>query len=347
LLVSFVPRPGRATAIFPSPPLPAAQRPIPGAWFAVMLVVSLALLAGMMQRAGVVFDVGAPINLPFYAALAILAAVRWHWRRPSSHMTRAARDMAEYATLFMAISLIGATASYPVAAFSHGFADAALQRADATLRFDWLAWYRFTAAHASVQFASRLAYAMIYVSPAILLGYFALAGRAREARDFLAAVGLAAVITLVAFRFMPAVGPFAYLWHGPISYLPVSDLWQPQLIPELRQHVAPPVDFGHLVGLVSAPSFHAAAAVLLIIFALPTPRIVRAVLLFVNAAMLLATPVEGTHYLTDMILGAAVAFAAIGVIRGVRGWLGSGEYVVEERMQADRVSVAPPLAEAA
>jgi hypothetical protein len=339
LLVTFVPRSGRATATIPASPTPVAQRPIPGAWFVAGIALSLALLAALMQHTKAVFDIGAPINLPYYAAIGLLAAIRWYQRNATSRPLRALRDMAEYAALFMAISLIGATASYPVAALSHGFADAALQRADAALGFDWLAWYRFTAAHPAVQVVSRSAYAMIYVSPAILLGYLSWAGRKREARDFLAAVAIAAAITLFAFSFMPAIGPFAYLWHGPIAYLPVSDLWQPQLIPQLREHTAPALDLGHLVGLVSAPSFHAAAAVLLIMFALPTPQAVRAVLLVVNAAMLLSTPVEGTHYLTDMILGAGVAFVAIGAVRGVRMWLGSGDYVISE--QAELGNVVP------
>jgi len=304
------------------PPLSPAERAIPRMWFAVALAAALLGLAVLMLRAGVVFDFGAPANLPFLVAVLALGAIRWRFRRPATERARAARDMSEYCITFMAISLIGATASYPVAAFSHGFADAALQRADAALHFNWLAWYGFVAAHPLVQAISRAAYATIYLSPAILLFYYAWAGRRREAHDFLAAVALAAALTLVAFRFMPAVGPFAYLWHGPIPYLPVSDLWQPQLIPQLRNHAAPPLDFGHLVGLVSAPSFHAAAAALLIVFALPLPRGVRVPLLVLNVAMLLSTPVEGTHYLTDMILGALVAFTAIGAIRGTRLWLG-------------------------
>jgi len=41
----------------------------------------------------------------------------------------------------------------------------------------------------------------------------------------------------------------------------------------------------------------------------------RAPLVAVNAAMLLSTPVEGTHYLIDMILGAVVAVVAIVAVR--------------------------------
>ena len=59
------------------------------------------------------------------------------------------------------------------------------------------------------------------------------------------------------------------------------------------------------------------SAVLYIIAAWPIRRL-RWPLLALNIAMLLATPVEGTHYLTDMIVGAMVAVAAsIAVRRGL------------------------------
>ncbi|WP_338329099.1 phosphatase PAP2 family protein [Sphingobium yanoikuyae] len=70
---------------------------------------------------------------------------------------------------------------------------------------------------------------------------------------------------------------------------------------------------GQLRGIVSAPSFHTAAAVLYIaagwrIAALRWPIVA------LNAAMLLSTPVEGTHYLIDMILGLGVALTALALM---------------------------------
>jgi hypothetical protein len=48
----------------------------------------------------------------------------------------------------------------------------------------------------------------------------------------------------------------------------------------------------------------------------------------INATMLLATPVEGTHYLADMIAGALVAGAAILIVRiGLGALVGDGRVV--------------------
>ena len=210
-------------------------------------------------------------------------------------------------------SLMGAVASYPVAALTHGYYDAQLQRIDVALGFDWLAWYRLVAASPLLQQAGIIAYRSIYLTPVVLLGWFAATGERALAYRFLATFWLAAVATLALYSLMPAVGPFSYLWHQPIAYMPESELWQPGLIPLLRTHGLQVVDLGSLRGIVSAPSFHAAAATLYIVTAWRIPRL-RWPLLFVNAAMLLATPVEGTHYLIDIILGAVVSLAAIAVV---------------------------------
>ena len=124
------------------------------------------------------------------------------------------------------------------------------------------------------------------------------------------------LLTLVMFWFMPAIGPLGYLWQGPVPYMPASELWQPQLFPVLRDHAMRDVDLGHLVGLVSAPSFHTAAALLYIACAWPMARL-RWPVVGVNVAMLLSTPVEGTHYLADMLIGALVAGLSWGIVAGV------------------------------
>ena len=89
-------------------------------------------------------------------------------------------------------------------------------RVDAALRFDWLAWYRLVAEHRALQLLGVAAYQSIYLTPAALLAWFAATGRRRDAHHFLAAFWLAAILTLALFHWMPAIGPFALLWKGPI-----------------------------------------------------------------------------------------------------------------------------------
>lgn len=299
---------------------PLAERAIPGRWIAGILISSMVAVAILMHFAGLTIDPTDFNTLVYATVFAALAAIRWTWRNPGSNTTRIVRDIAEYFGVFTALSVTGALASYPIASFTHGFADEALHGIDLALNFNWLGWYELVATHPTLQVLGRIAYAMIYVSPAILLGYLAVTNQRREALDFIAAMWMAALITLICYRFMPAKGPLSYLVEGPLPYLPVSDLWQANLIPALRANMAPVVDLGHLVGLVSAPSFHTAAAVLLVSFGV-RQRHIGVPLVLINLAMLWSTVVEGTHYLSDMILGALVALVAVGIVRLTRAAL--------------------------
>jgi len=284
-----------------------------GWWIGGGMIFSLAILTMMMHVAGLSIDPYDADNIPFYVSGVVLLALRFGLREGIWRHARAVADCAEYYGVFTMLALMGAVASYPVAALTHGFHDAALQRIDALLHFDWLAWYRLVAETPVLQTLGLAAYRSIYLTPAILFATFAFTGDRVAAHRFLATFWLTAIGTLILYAFMPAIGPFSYLWHQPIAYMPESEQWQHGLIPALRDHSVRVVDLGHLRGIVSAPSFHAAAATLYINAAWRMPRL-RWPVLALNAAMLLATPVEGTHYLIDILLGTIVALAAIATL---------------------------------
>ncbi len=268
--------------------------------------MGLAACMSLLWATGLRVDLFSRSNIPYYAILAVGPLVRGWCLRDGRRWSLVVADIVEYYTLFIAMALTGATCSYPVSALSVGFADAGLQRIDELLQFDWVAWYELVAAHRSLQLLGIAAYQSIFVTPALLLGWFAVTGQRREAHRFLAAFAISAVMALAIYSQMPAIGPFAFLWHGPIPYMPMSELWQPDLIPALRAHSFTVIDLGQLRGLVSAPSFHAASATLYIAAAQRCGPL-RWWLTALPCAMLLSTPVEGTHYLIDLILGAGVA----------------------------------------
>jgi hypothetical protein len=272
--------------------------------------LSVALCGGLLWMAGLRVDPLQPGNIPYFVILPLAFAVRPILTRTRFRWARAAADCAEYCSLFTTMALLGAVSSYPVAGLSHGWADAPLQRIDEALHFDWLAWYEATAHHRSLQILGFAAYQSIYVTPAALLTAFAVRGQRGEAHRFLAAFWLAAIVTLTLYWFMPAVGPLTYLWKGPIPYMPSSAIWQEQLIPALRAHQMRYVNLHELRGLVSAPSFHTASGVLYIATAWRSGRL-RWPLTCLSIAMLFSVPVEGTHYFSDMLIGAAVALVAL------------------------------------
>lgn len=286
---------------------------LPAKWIAAGLALAFLALALLMRCAGLSIDPWSPSNLPFAAAaLAALALRIAALRRPVPWLVLVARIAGYYAVL-TAIVLIGAVATYPLAALSHGFSDAALQRADRMLGFDWIGLYETVAAHRGLQLLGTAAYRSIYVTPAVILAWFAWEGRREEVYRFYATFSLAAFITLALYPLMPAIGPLSYLWHGVLPYLPESEIWQQGLIPALRSGSDRVVDLGQLRGIVSAPSFHTASAFVYIAAGWQIARL-RWAVVAVDVAMLLSTPIEGTHYLSDMILGMLVALVAIAVV---------------------------------
>jgi hypothetical protein len=247
-------------------------------------------------------------------ALTLFICTFCRFRAPATRIGRRSRDAAEYFGVFIFMCLLGAFASYSVAAATNGYSDHYLLLVDRHLGFDWPTLYSWVAAHPLVRGAGRMAYESIFVTPAVLLAYYASAGAKAEARMFIASFWVASMVTLVCFVFMPARGPLAVLWHGPIPYMPISALYQAQLLPVLRRHQIQQIHLEAIQGVVCAPSFHAGCAVLFIAAAWRVKPL-RWPLLALNGAMLLATPVEGTHYLTDIIAGALVAAVSVWAVR--------------------------------
>ena len=282
---------------------------IPGRWLAACLCFSVLATSLMLFHARQTIELGASGFALIVGGIA-LAAIRYRFRDPETRMQRIARDAAEYVGAFALVCLLGAVVSYPEAAVTTGFVDPSLERIDHFFRFDWIAWYELVAAHPILQMLGRAAYAGIFISPIVLLSYFAWIDRKPDARRLILSFWLGALLTLIWFPRVPAVGPLAYLWHGPIPYMPTSALFQAQLLPQLRDHVVHIVDIGALHGIVCTPSFHTTSA-LLYIAAAWRIRVLRVPLVVLNCAMLLSTPVEGTHYLADMLGGALIAAIAL------------------------------------
>jgi membrane-associated phospholipid phosphatase len=74
-------------------------------------------------------------------------------------------------------------------------------------------------------------------------------------------------------------------------------------------------------GIISFPSLHAALAVILVIALWPIPILGWATLTL-NALMLAATPIEGSHYLSDVLAGIAVAIVSFAAARRIAASIG-------------------------
>ena len=87
-------------------------------------------------------------------------------------------------------------------------------------------------------------------------------------------------------------------------------------LPPTRDGALRHLDLLGLGGIVTFPSFHAASAVLYA-WALWPVRWMRPIVVLAFTAMLAATPINGGHYLIDIIAGIAIAVLAIVAARRV------------------------------
>jgi len=131
---------------------------------------------------------------------------------------------------------------------------------------------------------------------------------------------VALIICLVCLPFVPAQGPYVY-YGIPVEKSPYLDRFFPwQMGPQItglrlggfRDVTA------SAAGLVSIPSFHAAAGVLFI-WASWGWRTLRWPILLLDIAMICTAPVNGAHYLIDLIAGCVLAGGVVLAIGRLSG----------------------------
>jgi membrane-associated phospholipid phosphatase len=147
----------------------------------------------------------------------------------------------------------------------------------------------------------------------VIVAALPLASHYRRTAEFVCAFLLALIATTLITALVPAIGVYGEMG------LVAADF--PNIVPQgyydtlrdaplLRDGSLRTLDLWHLAGVVTFPSFHAAAAVLYA-WAMWPMRLLRLPNLLCNGAMLAATPIGGGHYLVDVIAGVAVAAASI------------------------------------
>ncbi|SRR5579884_1459574 len=211
------------------------------------------------------------------------------------------------------ITAIMAPLTYVAAAMDLPLRDANLLAIDRALGFDWAAYVRFVDDRPLLAAILNCGYTMIrwpiFAIPVVL----AARGDFRRIEEFTCAFGLALIATTVISALVPAIGVYQQIGFDPgtVRHLDVQAyLDQLRDLPPTRAGVLRHLSLLNLGGIVTFPSFHAASAVLYI-WALWSARWIRPLALFAFGAMLAATPINGGHYLIDVLAGAAIAVLSV------------------------------------
>jgi membrane-associated phospholipid phosphatase len=194
--------------------------------------------------------------------------------------------------------------------------DAPFLAADRWLGFDWQAYIDWVEAHAAVAQFLTISYQSFGPQMILYLCALFLYGYAGHAQRFLMAMLASALIFSILGALFPALGMFGYAHIDPALYPHLNSAGGStylKTLSDLRDHSVTALSFP-MTGIVMFPSFHTALAIILTYAARPF-RWIRPWAIVLNAGMLFSTPVDGGHYLIDVVAGTVVAWLAIHLAR--------------------------------
>lgn len=280
-------------------------------WWAVAMLAPASWLACFAS--GITIGTTPGLYIGFMLAVPMLSAMR---KDAWSPMLTRFVDILECHLLLAVLGLCGALLSYAAMAQSTGYTDGLLAAADAAIGFDWVGLRRTVEAWPALMRAGFIAYGAFFVMPTVAIVALVWTGRTERAYLLVAAYAAAVLLTAALFYLFPARSAFQYYFGDHPDALPIIAENYGRAIDQIRAGTIGYVDLKQLEGIVTFPSFHAAAALLFIWAVWPIPRL-RTAMAVANGAMLVSATFIGGHYLVDIFGGAGVAWAGLWIARRV------------------------------
>jgi hypothetical protein len=275
-------------------------------WLVVLAVI--AVDAVWIALSDFTFATGSALKV--VAIISLLLTVAWFYRvkRPMQNF----EVMCSETAILLAFSTAGAVLSYLVTSFNLPLIDPYLMKSDAMIGFDWLAYARYVNHHPWLSATSTMLYVTTISQIALCVIALGLSGNVTRGRQLGAAVIISGLICVLTAGILPSAGALGYLRPGADilgTGQHIVDLEYKQVFFDLRSGAVRFISLDNLHGLVAFPSYHGTLSTLVVI-SLWAFRFWRWSALALNFGVILVTPVEGGHHLTDALAGVAVAFLA-------------------------------------
>jgi len=285
---------------------------VPNGVLALALALGLLLTGFSLRIEGMLLPLGLVV---------FFAGVSYGYAFTDRHNSRVAFILGSIAQLGLMLLLVRPVI-YILAAANLPLQDANLAYIDRVLGLDWQAYFHFFYDRPTLIPYVVFCYAMIgwpvFGIPIVL-------GSSRHycrLQQFILAWMLTLIAATIVSPLLPAIGTYhQYGIQLDISkFNPGNYLIQLRDLPLLRDGSLRVLDSAALGGIITFPSFHAAAAVLYL-WAFWSIWWMRPVALIVNVGMLLVTPMGGGHYFVDVFAGIGIAVLAIAAARRIAEWL--------------------------
>lgn len=270
-----------------------------------LLVILGAVDAAWLSQGHFQLDGGAFLLLAVLSALLFAAAFFYRNLRPDPCLAA----MLFGAAFLCVFSCEASLLNYLLLTKAGARIDMALAGLDRAMGFDWPAVMRWMNDHPRLNAIFFLAYSSML--PQVALSTIVLAQIETE-RVYRAcmALALSALLCIAIWALAPSFGAFSvYPPQGASMQTALDSAYAKDLMRLL--HDGPGlISPRSAKGLIGFPSYHAAMA-LLAIWYLRDVKILRWPVLLLNAAVLLATPVQGGHHLVDVLASFPVAALSV------------------------------------
>lgn len=213
---------------------------------------------------------------------------------------------------FASIALAWLT--YLCARFNYPLHDETLIALDHMLGFEWRSLLHWMNAHPRVAIALSFCYLMFSKQIIILLCLLCAFKHMDRAKGYMMAFIISCALTAILSGLIPAMGAYVHYNLTEVDYaniFPAVPRVHEDVYVQLRDHRFNTLPWLYNIkGVVTFPSFHATAAVLFMYAGWPLVWI-RWLVIALNLGMIASAPIDGGHYLVDVIAGVAIGILSL------------------------------------
>jgi membrane-associated phospholipid phosphatase len=190
--------------------------------------------------------------------------------------------------------------------------------------FDWYSLIHWVDAHRIVAMPLGFAYASLIPQVIVLIVALGFGNHLKELRNFMLAAMICGTATVLLSPLFPALNQFAYRHIAPAAFPNLnvaSGYTELRNFQALRSGTIGSLQLRDLQGIIAFPSYHAGlAAITLWGFMNSKIRWVGWPGAALALATILSTPIDGGHYLVDVIGGLCVGACSLAVAKKAIFW---------------------------
>lgn len=210
------------------------------------------------------------------------------------------------------LPVVGLVLCYLMASLAPPLRDETFIAIDHALGFDWLTYAAWLNQHPLLAKLLTLSYDSMVMQMSLALPVLCVVSRMDHMQRYIMLLIVTSFITIVLASTWPALGAYIHYKINLADYPnlhPAAPFLHESALQGLRDGTMRTIGY-NMQGIVTFPSFHTMAGVIMIYVAWPI-RWLLPVVLPLNILMIISTLVDGGHYLTDVLAGIIIALLAI------------------------------------